>query len=425
MNVEQMPSRTAFPAFLRHNPFLMVFWILVLAAMPVWIAFDPPGWDVAIYHNAIHALAAGHDPYADAITVQQLFHQQVALHAKTDPPYSYVYSPLTLPLLRLIGRLPALLSGALYWFIYGLAVLAQIWVGVWAAEPLERRTILYLAPVAAFFPGLLANGIVLSGNIAYLLYAAILLSAVLGWRGGSWRWFYLVTLAASCVKAPMLSLVAIPVFSARRQWLPAGLTVAAGIACFAVQPALWPSLFKHYLQAVELQFSYNRDFGCSPAGLFSGFLFDRGIPYAPSTYLFYGSYALPLLALLFYLSRGFLQHAFSLKQWVPVLLVGAILLNPRLIEYDVAPLTLPLALIAARFLRALTTRRTAIFLAGSSFFLTNVLALYSWELRKLLDGPLLVLLFLVGSWNLVQVSARAVRPAEDLLSGRPLPLSRA
>ncbi len=425
MNVEQMARRPGFPAFLRRNPFLLVFWILVVAAMPVWVAFDPPGWDVAIYHNAIHALAAGHDPYADAIAVQQLFHQQVALHGKTDPPYSYVYSPLTLPLLRLVGRLPALLSGTLYWCIYALAVLAQIWVGVWAADHAERRAILYLAPVAAFFPGLLANGIVLSGNIAYLLYAAILLSAVVGWRGGSWRWFYLVTLAASCVKAPMLSLVVIPVFSARRQWLPAGLTVAAGAACFALQPVLWPSLFKHYLQAVELQFSYNRDFGCSPAGLFSGFLFDRGIPYAPSTYIVYICYAVPLLALLFYLSRRFLQHALSLTQWVPVLLVGAILLNPRLIEYDVAPLTLPLALIAHRFLRSITTRRTAILLAAGFFLVTNVFALYSWELRKLIDGPLLVLLFLGGSWNLVQVSARAVHPGEDLLRTRPLPLSRA
>ena len=378
------------------------FWLVVLAAMPVWIHFDTPGWDVAIYHSAMDALKAGHDPYADAIAVQTLFHQQMASHPHADPPYSYVYSPMTLPLLRAVGAVPVWLSGILYWLVYASGVLAEIWVGMQAVEDRERRYFLFLAPVAAFFPGLLANGIILSGNVAYILYGVILVAAMLGWRGGRWKWFYAAVLAASCVKAPLLSLAVIPLLSARRQWLPAGLTVAAGSALFAMQSMIWPVLFGHYLQAVELQFSYNRDFGCSPAGLFGGVLFDRGIPYSPASVIFYLCYAVPLVGVLFLLSRGFVRGAFSLKQWIPVLLLGVILLNPRLIEYDVAPLAIPLALIGWRSLLRVMAMRQAAVVMGGAFLVANGFAITGWELRKLMDGPLLVLFFAAGSWSLLR-----------------------
>ena len=380
----------------------LTLWILAFAAIPIWVAFDQAGWDLAIYNTAIHAVRAGHDPYADAIAIQQIFHSQITLHPKAAVPYSYVYSPITLPVLRLIGTLPAWFSGGVYWLLYLVAVLAQIWVGMQATQDSERRYFIFLAPVAAFFPGLLENGIVLSGNIAYILYSTVFLAAILGWKRGSWQWFYLAVLAASCAKAPLLSLAVIPILSARRQWIPASITVAIGAALFAMQPIIWPSLFKHYLQAVELQFSYNRDFGCSPAGLFSGFLYDHGIPYSPASIIFYLCYALPLFGLLLYLSRQFLQGSFSLEQWIPVLLVGVILLNPRLIEYDVAPLALPLAFIGWRFLALFNTPRRTLLFFSLFFAVANGFALYSWELRKLIDGPLLVGFFIAGSWTLLQ-----------------------
>lgn len=398
--------------------------------MPVWLAFDAPGWDVGVYHAAIQALAAGHDPYADAIAIQRVFHSQIALHPNAAPPYSYVYSPMTLPLLRLIGIFPIWLSGSLYWLAYLAGILVQLWVGMQAAEDSEYRYFVFLAPVASFFPGFLANGTVISGNIAYILYAVILSAAVLGWRRGSWRWFYVAIIAASCVKAPLLSLVVIPVLTARKQWLPAGLTTAIGVGLFAMQPLIWPTLFRHYLEAVELQFSYNRDFGCSPAGLFSGVLFDHHIPYSPASFIFYLCYAIPVFALLLYLSRQFLRGGFNLKQWIPVLLVGVLLLNPRLMEYDVAPLALPLTFIAWRFLETFTTTRRTIVYLAIFFAIVNCFALYSWELRKLVDGPLLVAFFLAGSWNLIRQSralpdTTAIEPASNFEPFNELTLQRA
>jgi hypothetical protein len=388
----------------RSNPIVIGLWVAVVIALAVWTRFEIPGWDVRVYAAAIHSLRAGHDPYADAMAVQQAYHNQGgALDGAL--PYSYVYSPITLPLLRLIGELPFWLSGSAYWLLYSCCVLGQLWVASLATTGNERKYFIYLAPAAAFFPGFLQNGTVLSGNIAYILYFAVLCGALAGWRRGAWTWFYAAVLAASCIKAPMLSLVAIPVLSARKQWLPAGLTTAAGVALFAVQPVLWPSLFSNYLKAVNLQFLYNRDFGCSLAGFFSDALFRLGLPYSPAGLIFYLCYAVPLFALLLYFANRYLHGSFSLKQWAPVLLVGVILLNPRIMEYDVAPITLPLTLIAWRFFASFTTTAKTILYLAIFFAVTNGIAAFGWYVRKLVDGPLLIVVFASGCWTLWRQAA--------------------
>ncbi|AFL87895.1 hypothetical protein Terro_1589 [Terriglobus roseus DSM 18391] len=386
---------------------LLVLWLLVLAVFPVWVHFDAPGWDVAVYAKGMRDAAAGLDPYEQAMAVQRTYHASHALQAGVAPPYSYVYSPITLPLLRGIAHAPEWLSGAVYWLLYALGALAQIWVGMRFVRRQEFGVFAFVAPLTLFFPGLLANGTVQSGNIAYILYALVFSAAVYGWRRQRWGWFYAAVLIASCVKAPLLSLVVIAPLSARRQILPAVATVAAGVSLFGFQPMLWPSLFRHYLQAVELQFSYNRDFGCSPAGLFSAIRFDHGLSYAPASYFVYLAYALPLLGCMFYLSRRFFRGDFTLQEWAPLLLVGTILLNPRLLEYDVAPITLPLALLAWRWVAGLGRFRVvAASVAVAFFVVANGLSIYSWEVRKRIDGPLLVILFVAGAWTLLR-SARA------------------
>ncbi len=398
---------------------VLILWILAVVTVIVWARLGGVGWDVDIYHAGIRSLRAGHDPYTDATSVQRLFHQQLLADPKLlaqDPPFSYVYSPITLPLLRLIGVFPGWLSGTIYYLLYFAAALAQVWVTFRAVERSERPYFRYFAPVAIFFPGFLANATIMSGNIAYILYAVILLAAVFGWRRGIWRWFYLAVLAASCVKAPLLSLVVIPLLSARRQWFPVAAVGAAGLALFAVQPVLWPTLFRHYLEAVDLQFRFNRDFGCSPAGLFGDILYSRGISYSPGSMIFFVAYAIPLFTLLVYLSRLYLRGSFSLAQWMPVMLVGVILLNPRIMEYDTAPIALPLALLAWRFLARWTTPTHRIVWLSLFFVAANLVGTLSWSIRKLTDGPLLVLFFGAGAWDLHRL-ARATGP-QPLAAGQ-------
>jgi hypothetical protein len=97
-----------------------------------------------------------------------------------------------------------------------------------------------------------------------------------------------------------------------------------------------------------------------------------------------------------------------------VLLPGVVLLNPRLIEYDVAALALPLALIGWRVVSSCTTHRNAIIVLSVLFVIANCFAVHRWELRKLIDGPLLVLFFLAGSLNLLLLSREsAARARQD------------
>jgi hypothetical protein len=381
-----------------------IFWLMAAIAVPVWVAHDSSAWDLRVYGKALDSLHAGHDPYTDATNVQKQHHAELAAHKQLGkdqtPPYSYVYSPITLPLLRALGHLQSPLLIGLYWTMYVAGALGAIAVSVVLASASEFPAVLFIAGVAVFFPGLLANGTILSGNIAYILYGLILGTALLAWRRGIWWPFYVAVMFASCVKAPLLSLTLIAPLSGRRQWLPSFGVMVAGTAIFAMQPVLWPALFRHYLEAIELQFSFNHDFGCSPAGLFSNTLFTHGISYSPASYFFYLAYALPVFASLLVLSRRFFRGSFSLEQWVPVLLTGIILLNPRIMEYDVAPVTVSMALIAWRSMSGSRNSRTLLWTSAALFVVLNAAALFSWEWRKVLDGPLLSLLFAAGCWQL-------------------------
>lgn len=375
---------------------------MALIAVPAWISFDSPGWDAEIYARAIHSVRAGHDPYADGMAAQDAFHRELANHPDAPPPYTYVYSPMTLPLLRAIGTMPPLVSTTGYWLLYIACVLTQIWVEAQAAAENERLLMSLLAPAAAFFPGLLCNDTVLSGNVAFILYGLVLAAALLGWRKGRWLWFYLAMLAASCFKAPMLCLVAIPILSARKQWTLASLAAAAGVTLFAVQRLIWPSLFHNYLRAIGLQFSYNFDYGCSPAGIFSYLTAKAGMPYLLAGTVFYLFYATLVLGTLFYLSRHYLKGDFSLEQWIPVLIAGDLLLNPRLIEYDMAPLALPLALIAWRFAHRIAVPVKATLGLALCFAIANCIAASSSQIWKTTGCVLLSVLFCVGCWTLLE-----------------------
>ncbi|MFY9853762.1 MAG: hypothetical protein WAK26_07790 [Terracidiphilus sp.] len=377
-------------------------------AIPVWNAVDPGnGWDAKVILNAIHSLQAGHDPYADGIAIATAFHDQLTLHPQDSPPYFYVYSPLTLPLLRLVGSLPPMVYISGYWLIYAAGVLAQIWAGLQFVEIKERRFFVFLAPAAAFFPGLLQHDALMSGNLAFILYGLVFLAALLGWRRGRWHWFYLAVLAASCFKIPYLSLLAIPVLSARRQWIPAGIIGATGISLFTVQLWVWPSYFHNYLRALELIFSCDHGFGVGPAGLISSSLLNAGLPYAAGT-IFYVFFVLLSFGLLIFLSRQFLAGEFSREQWIPVMVTGVILLGPRIQEYDVAPLTLFMALIGWRVAFSYGNAIRAIIFCSLFFVVINAAVIYinSIDIADYywnhMEGFLLVGIFAAGSWDLLR-----------------------
>jgi len=394
----------------------VVFWVLTTIAIVVWslVPGYAVGWDLNVYRHAIHSLQSGQDPYADGIAVQRAFHSTLANHPSDYPPFTYVYSPITLPLLGIVGGWPVWLTGVGYWMLYFAGAAVAIWIGMLSVEEDERSVFAVLAPIAIFFPGLVLNDVLFSGNIAYILYGLVFGTAALGWRGKGWGWFYAAVLIASCGKAPMLSLLVIPLVSERKQWLWAGATGMAGIVLFVMQPLLWPGSFGRYLEAVELQFSFNRDFGTSPAGQLAEVLYDA-IPYRMTSAATYLLYAVPFFCALLYLSRRYFDGRFSQKQWIPVVLVGTLLMNPRILEYDTAPMAIPMALIAWRFLGRGSSSVARIVKASIFFALINVWTVFHQAPRwRHMESVVLVAVFVAGAWLLLMTPDED--PAVDLVT---------
>jgi hypothetical protein len=381
----------------------LVFWGLTVTALAIWIWLPGVviGWDLNVYKEAVIAIRAGHDPYVNGMAVQRVFHATLAQHPKDPPPYTYVYSPMTLPLLHWLATVPFWKIASVYWTAYIAGVITALWFGWQAVEADEQRVFAFLLPAAVFFPGLLNNDVLFSGNVAIIIYGAVFAATMVGWRRRQWGWFYAVVLLSSICKAPMLTLLAVPVLSARRQWLPAIATGMAGLALFAVQPAIWPVAFRNYLEAVELQFSYNHDFSSSPAGLLADALYYK-LPYQVTSIVFYPFYAAVIGTVLLYLRRQFLAGRFSEKQWLPVMMVGVVLLNPRVMEYDVAPLTILMALLAWRFFAGLTNQKGTILWSAVLFVVLNALAPAGWRTTECCA---LVGLFFAGAWTLYRQAA--------------------
>ena len=427
-----------------------LFWIGSIISLVALASQDSPGWDTDVYWAAIKSVSRGGNPYAEGIAVQKVFHDQKNKDPHAHPPMTYVYSPITLPVLNILGKLPAWLLGTSYYCALIVGFALQMWA-VWKMATVhERRWLPFLLPAAAYFPGFLNDDVILSGNIVYLLYGLVLAAAIPGWKRNQWGWYYLAVLAASICKAPLLTLLAFPAILGRRQWVASGAVGAAGLALFFVQARLWPTLFAQYMQAVQLQFDWNADFGFGPAGVLGLALQNAGMSYTIASEAIYVGFAIAMASVLFWLSRVLQANDALRDAAVPLILVGTVLLNPRVKEYDVAAITIPMALIIARFLqsgsevlRELQDRRK-VHLAhqlGSKprselaerpridwRDVPTIVGVGGWFLIINLgatDGPwkpielaLLVFVFAIGTWVLIH-QARELRqevPASDSIS---------
>ncbi len=82
------------------------------------------------------------------------------------------------------------------------------------------------------------------------------------------------------------------------------------------------------------------------------------------------------------------------------------MMNPRIMEYDVAPITASMALIAWRVCARGNTIARAAVLLGAFFLAANALALVSWRAA---ECCVLVVVFVAGVWNLLQPGSVAER----------------
>ena len=310
-------------------------WPALLVSLAGMIFLTPGrGWDADVSYRAMQALRAGQDPYVSVLALEQTAGQDVN---------RYVYPPATLLALRAFNLPPAWAAAVLYWSLYTAACASPAWAAAKCCRPEDRPFMRCAIPLAAFFPGLMVGDAILSGNIACIFYGLIFPAAFLGWKYGTWRWFYIAILFASGFKLPLLTLLAIPVLAGERQWLRAAAVATAGIGFLALQSWLWPILFHEYLANVGLC-----SFGSSPAGIVGLMLHRFNLPWYTPSVVAYLICAPVVFAILLRFSRLYAARRISALSWIPVLLVGAVLLNPRIMQYDLLAITIPMVLIVLR-----------------------------------------------------------------------------
>jgi hypothetical protein len=304
------------------------------------------------------------------------------------------------------------------------------------AEASERKWLTVMLPAIAFFPGLVTDDTILSGNIGYVLYGLILAAGVSGWKHGRWFWYYVAVLAASIVKAPLLTMIAFPVLVGKRQWLPAGVTAAAGVALFAVQGWIWPEQFREYLVAIRLMFDIVHDFGFGPAGVFGKTLWRMGRPYTYPSIIFYLISSLLIAVVLLVLRRRVDLGKMARATWIPVALVGTLLFYPRIMRYDLAAFSVPMLLIGWQTFRKAvdSTAQTAsirkfAWLNGKAaifvgcFLATNIITVVGpmWVPVELMA---LLAIFGLGVWSAYQSKEfRETHARTRELLDQPLPAS--
>ena len=374
--------------WLTRERVIVLFWIAAIVAVVFMATAGPAGWDARVCGKTLQSLRNGIDPYAVGIGEQQALWNSAASR-QSRARSLYAYSPLTLPLLRMLTFFPSWLLGALFWAAIAAGVVLELRAGFCLADEQERRWLVFLLPVVVFFPGLITDDAILSGNLAYVFYGLILTAAVPGWKRGRWSWFYLAVLAASIFKAPMLTLLAFPVLVGRRQWIPAAGTAAGGLLLIAGQARLWPDLFREYLTTIRIMFDVGHDFGYGPSGVYGELLWNLGRPSSQATTIAYFAVAGAVGVVLLVLAHRVRQEDLSCDIWLPVALVGTFLLNPRIMKYDMAAITIPMLLIASRGLRSIVqnaatenpgdrshANRALIFLGAGCFLVPNLMTVF-------------------------------------------------
>jgi hypothetical protein len=335
----------------KRNRWILLLWVAAAISVVAMAIACPAGWDIAPCWTAIQSVSHGASPYADGIADLKAYHDLPSHAAGDHPPKIFWYSPLTIPLLHMLALFPGWLLGTLFWCAMVAAFLLQLRAGYQMASERERRWLIFLLPFVAFFPGLVGDIAIVSGNVAYILYGLILLAAFPGWKRNQWSWFYIAVIFASIFKSPMLTLLAFPILVGRRQWVAAGITGATGCLLFAIQPLLWPAQFKEFQSAAHLVFDWTRDFGFGPPGVIGELLWKMHKPYSLATTVAYVVWAVGLGTLLLVTSRRVRRNPSLRELWIPVAFLCTILLNPRVKPYDNAALTVPMLLIAWRALQ--------------------------------------------------------------------------
>jgi multisubunit Na+/H+ antiporter MnhF subunit len=121
------------------------------------------------------------------------------------------------------------------------------------------------------------------------------------------------------------------------------------VVLFGVQKFLWPVRFAEFMSSIR--YTLPLEINYSPVAMFGRFLEFIGHPSDRAAVAFYIAVSLAIFGILVYFAREFRRKIVAGQNLAAVVLVSTALFALRLKEYDLLPLTIPMALIVLRGVR--------------------------------------------------------------------------
>lgn len=343
-------------------------------------------WDLRVTTAALRYLRHGLDPYAASIAHEQA---EAALGHRV---FIYWYPPISILLLRIVNVIPAFVRSLMFWAIYVAGFGLQMWGASRYALPGERHKLRFLFPLTMFFPAFVPSDCILSGNLAIPMYGAIMAASVPGWREGKWGWFYGAVLASSLLKPPMLVWLVVPLIIGTAQVVPSALAAFCGVDAFVLQRVIWPERFASFM--ISIRHALPSEINYSAVAMFYRIPYKLGPPSQHAIMAFFVVFSIGVFALLAYFAYQCKRGNIVGQNLAAVALLATAILAPRLKEYDLLPLTIPMALI---LLRAVGSRVAAvIFVLGAGMVVAVLATGHLWAV----DFISVITVFLIGAYAL-------------------------
>jgi hypothetical protein len=264
-------------------------------------------------------------------------------------------------------------------------------------------------------------------NIATILYCAGFAAAVPGIQRNRWRWFYIVVFLAAMVKFTFLAMLLLPLLAARRQWIQSLLCGLAVGAANMGQGMLWPAEYQQYQWAMTKGILDQQAFGFGILGIMASYNSKHSGGVGTAPFIISGLVAFTPLLLMFLLWRKLSRPGASEAattdpassdpaasnpattalasngNWLALVVSTIILVNPRLMQYDV-----DIALLAAFVLWVYGLRAKRLILLMLLLFLPSMvvpLMVLNPHLHGIYTAAVAYAGFALGYWRLWQEAA--------------------
>jgi hypothetical protein len=214
-----------------------------------------------------------------------------------------------------------------------------------------------------------------SMNIASVLYSLSFVAAIPGLRRNRWTWFYLAVFFAAIIKITFLSLLLLPLLTGRRQWLR---SIGCGVAVVAMnllEKALVPALYDGYQWSLQQGIVAQQQFGYGIFGIVASYHHKQRSGAGLGAYAVAGVTIVVVLGLMFLLRRRMERNLPGNNSpnlgndghWLALVLIAIILINPRVMQYDI-----DVALFAGFVLLVYALRTRRVLMLMTALFLPSL-----------------------------------------------------